>query len=226
MMLTDDNFASIVAAVEEGRGIFENIKKYLMYSPTSARSASWPGHRSWGSPCRSPPCRSCMANPADGRVASPALAVDPPERDIMQRPPRNPREGIFSWPVIGPHGQEGTGQQARQPGPLRLDAELGQKHQGGDDHDLCSPWCSSSSQGHNFARTAVRCSTALAEQVAEPGHHRGAPAHHRVRAGPAGALGSFSLPAVDWVIVIAMAATVVLVLEVTKKLVNRSRARA
>src|SRR3712207_8907359 len=31
MTLTDDNFASIVAAVEEGRGIFSNIKKYLMY---------------------------------------------------------------------------------------------------------------------------------------------------------------------------------------------------
>ena len=31
MTLTDDNFASIVAAVEEGRGIFNNIKKYLMY---------------------------------------------------------------------------------------------------------------------------------------------------------------------------------------------------
>ena len=31
MTLTDDNFASIVAAVEEGRGVFSNIKKYLMY---------------------------------------------------------------------------------------------------------------------------------------------------------------------------------------------------
>ena len=31
MTLTDDNFASIVAAVEEGRGVFANIKKYLMY---------------------------------------------------------------------------------------------------------------------------------------------------------------------------------------------------
>ena len=47
MTLTDDDFASIVAAVEEGRAIFSNIKKYLMYRfhPTSGRLDSWPAPR-------------------------------------------------------------------------------------------------------------------------------------------------------------------------------------
>ena len=55
MTLLDDNFASIVAAVEEGRGIFENIKKYLMFLlslSTLARSVSWQAPRL--RPCRCP----------------------------------------------------------------------------------------------------------------------------------------------------------------------------
>jgi len=61
MTLTDDNFASIVAAVEEGRGVFSNIKKYLMYllSSNVARSGSWREHRSWACRSRSRRSRSC-----------------------------------------------------------------------------------------------------------------------------------------------------------------------
>ena len=60
MTLTDDNFASIVAAVEEGRGIFGNIKKYLMYllSSNIGEIGLMAGATLLGCRCRSRPCRS------------------------------------------------------------------------------------------------------------------------------------------------------------------------
>ncbi len=61
MTLTDDNFASIVAAVEEGRGVFDNIKKYLMFLLSSnigeIGSDGW-APRWRACRCRSRPCRS------------------------------------------------------------------------------------------------------------------------------------------------------------------------
>lgn len=102
MVLTDDNFASIVAAVEEGRGIFQNIKKYLMYLLranigevlvmfiTSLLAMPLPLvaiHLLW------------VNFTTDGLPAL-ALAVDPKDPDIMEQPPRNPKTGIFTKNVI------------------------------------------------------------------------------------------------------------------------------
>jgi P-type Ca2+ transporter type 2C len=63
MTLTDDNFASIVAAVEEGRGIFGNIKKYLMYllSSNIGEIGLMAGRRLLGLPLPLTRCRSCTS---------------------------------------------------------------------------------------------------------------------------------------------------------------------
>ena len=60
MTLTDDNFASIVAAIEEGRGVFGNVKKYLMYllSSNIGEIGLMAAAASWACRCRSPRCRS------------------------------------------------------------------------------------------------------------------------------------------------------------------------
>ncbi|RPJ85864.1 MAG: cation-transporting P-type ATPase, partial [Acidobacteria bacterium] len=102
MTLTDDNFASIVAAIEEGRGIFGNIKKYLMYllSSNIGEIALMAGATLLGMPLPLAAVQILYVNLATDGLPALALAVDPPESDLMQRRPRNPRTGIFTRPVI------------------------------------------------------------------------------------------------------------------------------
>ncbi len=102
MVLLDDNFASIVAAVEEGRTIFNNIKKYLSYLLSSnvgeillLATASFIG--------LPPPLSAAQilyVNLATDGLPALALSADPPEPDLMRRPPRNPRTGIFARPLV------------------------------------------------------------------------------------------------------------------------------
>lgn len=102
MTLTDDNFASIVAAVEEGRGIFSNIKKYLMYllSSNIGEIGLMAGATLAGLPLPLSAVQILYVNLATDGLPALALAVDPPERGLMQRPPRDPRTGIFTRPVV------------------------------------------------------------------------------------------------------------------------------
>ncbi|NNJ12354.1 cation-translocating P-type ATPase [Chloroflexales bacterium ZM16-3] len=102
MTLTDDNFASIVAAVEEGRGIFGNIKKYLMYllSSNIGEIGLMTGAVLLGFPLPLTAVQILYVNLATDGLPSLALAVDPPEADLLQRQPRNPRSGIFTRPVV------------------------------------------------------------------------------------------------------------------------------
>lgn len=102
MTLTDDNFASIVAAVEEGRGVFGNIKKYLMYllSSNIGEIVLMAGATLLGLPLPLTAVQILYVNLATDGLPALALAVDPPEADLMRRPPRNPRTGIFTRPVI------------------------------------------------------------------------------------------------------------------------------
>ena len=102
MTLTDDNFASIVAAVEEGRGVFENIKKYLMFLLSSnlgeilllatASTIGWPLPLS--------AVQILYVNLATDGLPALALAIDPHDPHLMRRPPRDPRRGIFTRPVV------------------------------------------------------------------------------------------------------------------------------
>ena len=102
MTLTDDNFASIVAAVEEGRGIFSNIKKYLMYllSSNIGEIGLMAGATLAGLPLPLSAVQILYVNLATDGLPALALAVDPPEDGLMQRPPRDPRTGIFTRPVV------------------------------------------------------------------------------------------------------------------------------
>jgi Ca2+-transporting ATPase len=101
MTLTDDNFASIVAAVEEGRGIFDNIKKYLMYllSSNIGEIGLIAAAALAGLPLPLSAVQILYVNLATDGLPALALAVDPPDPDLMRRPPRNPRTGIFTRPV-------------------------------------------------------------------------------------------------------------------------------
>jgi Ca2+-transporting ATPase len=102
MTLTDDNFASIVAAVEEGRSVFNNIKKYLMYllSSNVGEIGLMAGSALLGLPLPLTAVQLLTINLATDGLPALALAVDPPDADLMQRRPRNPRTGIFTRPVV------------------------------------------------------------------------------------------------------------------------------
>ena len=102
MTLTDDNFASIVAAVEEGRGVFGNIKKYLMFllSSNVGEIGLMAGTALLGMPLPLTAVQILYVNLATDGLPALALAVDPPEADLMRRPPRDPHAGIFGPRVV------------------------------------------------------------------------------------------------------------------------------
>jgi Ca2+-transporting ATPase len=102
MTLLDDNFATIVAAVEEGRIVFGNIKKYLMYllSCNVGEIVLLAGAVIAGLPLPLSAVQILYVNLATDGLPALALAVDPPERDLMSRHPRDPRIGVFTRPVV------------------------------------------------------------------------------------------------------------------------------
>ena len=98
MVLTDDNFASIVAAVEEGRGIFQNIKKYLTYLLSANVGEVLimfvAGLMGMALPLLA--IHLLWVNLSTDGLPALALAVDPSDPDIMEQPPRDPKSSIFS----------------------------------------------------------------------------------------------------------------------------------
>ena len=102
MTLTDDNFASIVAAVEEGRRVFANIKKYLMYllSANLGEVGLLLAATLAGQPLPLTAVLILYINLATDGLPALALSVDPPEEDLMRRPPRDRSGGIFTRPVV------------------------------------------------------------------------------------------------------------------------------
>jgi P-type Ca2+ transporter type 2C len=102
MTLTDDNFASIVSAVEAGRGVFANIKKYLMYllAANLGEIGLLLGASLLGKPLPLSAVQILYVNLATDGLPALALSVDPAERDLMRRPPRSRDTGIFTRPVV------------------------------------------------------------------------------------------------------------------------------
>ncbi len=99
MVLTDDNFVSIINAVEEGRGIYENIRKFLQFLLASNSSevmfmfaASLIG---WPSPLLA--IQILWINLVTDGLPALALASEPLGKDLMTRPPRPINEPILNW---------------------------------------------------------------------------------------------------------------------------------
>jgi len=98
IVLTDDNFASIVNAVEDGRGIFDNIQKFVHYLLSCnsgevglmffAALANWPVPLT--------PIQLLWINLVTDGLPALALGTEPPEPDIMNRRPREPRAGVIT----------------------------------------------------------------------------------------------------------------------------------
>jgi Ca2+-transporting ATPase len=103
MVLADDNFATIVRAIERGRWIYDNIKKYLTYllRANITEVVVLGGVVIAVGPELLPllPAAILYINLATDGLPALALGLSPPDRDIMQRPPRDPAESIFSRDV-------------------------------------------------------------------------------------------------------------------------------
>ena len=103
MVLGDDNFATIVRAIERGRWIYDNIKKYLTYllRANITEVVVLGGVVIVAGPELLPllPAAILYINLATDGLPALALGLSPPDRDIMQRPPRDPAESIFSRDV-------------------------------------------------------------------------------------------------------------------------------
>jgi Ca2+-transporting ATPase len=102
MVLLDDNFASIVAAVEEGRTIFDNIRKFIAYllSCNSSELGVMLLGPLLGMPLPLLPLQILWMNLVTDGLPALALSVEPAERSIMRRPPRSTSGGIFSGGML------------------------------------------------------------------------------------------------------------------------------
>ena len=106
IVLTDDNFASIIAAVEEGRGIYENIRKFVAYL-LSANAGEvlimFLATIIFVGPDFLPffaPVQLLWINLVTDGLPALALGVDPYPKDVMDRPPRDPKESVLSRDVL------------------------------------------------------------------------------------------------------------------------------
>ncbi|MDX1735309.1 MAG: cation-transporting P-type ATPase, partial [Halioglobus sp.] len=97
-VLLDDNFATVVNAVEEGRTIFANIRKFVTYTLTSNAGEVWVMLLApfLGMPLPLLPLQILWVNLVTDGLPGLALAVEPGERNVMQRPPVPPGVGVLN----------------------------------------------------------------------------------------------------------------------------------
>ena len=103
MILTDDNFSSIVAAIEEGRGIFDNIKRFAAYVLNSNPQEMYP-YILWvlfpGMPLAMTVMGVLAVDVGTDLIPAMGLGIEPPEQGIMERHPRRRDEKILSLKFI------------------------------------------------------------------------------------------------------------------------------
>ncbi|REE88640.1 Ca2+-transporting ATPase [Paenibacillus taihuensis] len=106
LVLSDDNFSSIVAAIEEGRGIYENIRKFIRYLLASNVGEILTMFLAMmaGLPLPLVPIQILWVNLVTDGLPAMALGVDQSEKDLMQQKPRSAKENIFArrlgWKII------------------------------------------------------------------------------------------------------------------------------
>ena len=102
MILTDDNFATIVAAVAQGRTIFNNILKAIQFLVSCNLGEILvifvATLLNWDSPLL--PIHILWINLITDTFPALALGMEPAEQDVMRRPPRDPKSGIFEKPLL------------------------------------------------------------------------------------------------------------------------------
>ena len=102
MVLTDDNFATIEAAVEEGRSVFDNLRKFIVWNlPTNAgESAILLLAIGLGTTLPFLPLQLLWLNLAETVILGLTLVFEPKEPGLMRRPPRNPRQPLLGFALI------------------------------------------------------------------------------------------------------------------------------
>jgi len=98
LILLDDHFATIVSAVREGRRIFDNIRKFVRYAMTGNSGEIWTLFLAplLGMPIPLLPLHILWINLVTDGLPGLALAAEPAEPGVMQRPPRPPQESLFA----------------------------------------------------------------------------------------------------------------------------------
>jgi Ca2+-transporting ATPase len=102
IVLTDDNFASIVGAIEEGRWIYDNIRKFVRYMLSTNTGEVLTVLVASLVFLRSPlaPLQILWINLITDGFPALALAVEPKEKGLMHRKPRDPKSGILSGGIL------------------------------------------------------------------------------------------------------------------------------
>ena len=98
MVLLDDDFATIVAAVEEGRVIYDNVRKFIKYILATNSGEIWLMLTApmVGMPLPLLPLQILWINLVTDGLPALALGIEPPDKDVMRRPPHSPNESIFA----------------------------------------------------------------------------------------------------------------------------------